>query len=89
MTFRATKNNEAALGALRAARTALLAATDFVFLPDVLIDPTDKDAILSYRKALRDCTNPPPGVVAAIPSAADFGIRGKLKDELDRIYRGD
>lgn len=41
---------------LRAARDKRLAATDFCVLPDSPLDPQLADAVLVYRKALRDIT---------------------------------
>ena len=42
------------LAVCRKKRDALLAATDWVFLPDVAVTEDYKAAIITYRQALRD-----------------------------------
>jgi hypothetical protein len=42
------------ISTLRTTRNKLLAATDFLLLPDVLGEESDKTAALAYRVMLRD-----------------------------------
>ncbi len=84
--FLASKNSEKNLQPLRDLRDALLSATDFYYLSDTPQAPPEVNA---YRQALRDCTKPPPGQVAAIPDPKAFGLPPRLEAKLTRIIELD
>jgi hypothetical protein len=44
------------LSHLREARDAVLAQTDFLLLPDIVITQEEKDLVVLYRQSLRDIT---------------------------------
>lgn len=67
--FKATKNSPTNLSILRSNRDKLLAATDWCLTIDAPLSLEEKETVMEYRAALRNCTKPEAGVVATLPAS--------------------
>lgn len=85
MAFIATKNSDQHLNEIRRKRGLLLAATDWVFLPDSKLSTEEQEQVIAYREALRDCTKASPGKVVALPDLESFAIPERVKAGLRRV----
>lgn len=83
MAFVATKNTSARLDGLRNRRRALLAVTDWAIGADSPLDEAQREKVLAYRSALRDCTKPAAGQVAELPAPGLFDLPASVLRDID------